>query len=87
MLVWSMKEKDLPFLDCSIESVELDEGEPTCIVDMGPAASKEDIEILGVEDATGLAAPVVDKSFLLWLQSLFISRLLPRSGLQGRVAT
>lgn len=53
---------------------------------VGPE-DKVDDETAGVQDATGLAAAAGSRSFLLWLQSLVISRVLPWSGLQGRVAT
>jgi len=38
---------------------------------------KVDDETAGVQDATGLAAAAGSRSFLLWLQSLVISRVLP----------
>lgn len=46
-----------------------------------------DDDMTCVQDATGLAAANGNKSFLLWLHSFVISRVLPWSGLQGRVAT
>lgn len=54
--------------------------------DVGPEDNVEGETGKVQEAATGLAAALGSKSFLLWLQSLVISRVLPWSGLQGRVA-